>query len=247
MNIERVQHQGKRYYKVENEGIFPSVTSVLKNTKDQSGLDRWRKRVGAENAEKIGSDAAGRGTMMHKMLELYLKNLHIKDEEERLDLVTELVKTDEEVVGLDADLKQLGAQLFYQIYNSENYLQSIKEVYLQEVFLWMNKYPYSFAGTVDNASYLIDNKFKIIDFKTALKPKEEKWITDYKLQTSAYAIAIWDRYGIKPDGAEIWISCESGGVQKFILDFNDIKKYFKMFKSRLEFFYMMYPPLKIYK
>lgn len=241
IDIERVQHQGKRYYKVKGQGIYPSVTSVLKNTKDQSGLDKWRKRVGFEEAEKIGNNAAGRGTVMHKMLELYLKNLHIKDEEERLDLVAKLVKIDDEIIGLEPELKQIGNQLFYQIYNSENYLQSIKEVYLQEAFLWMNKYPYSFAGTVDNASYLVDGKFKIIDFKSSSKPKQEKYIVDYKLQTSAYAVAIWDKYGIKPDGAEIWISSEAGTIQKFELSYNDIRKYFKMFKERLEFFYQLYP------
>jgi hypothetical protein len=246
MEIERIQHQGKRYYKVEGQGVYPSVTSVLKNTKDQSGLDRWRKRVGYEEAERIGINAAGRGTFMHKMLELYLKNLHIINEEERLDLVTELIKTDDEIMGIDPELKQIGNQLFYQIYNSENYLQSIKEVYLQEVFLW-TKIGGGYAGTVDCASYLIDNKFKIIDFKSSLKPKQEKYIVDYKIQTSAYAVAIWDKYGIKPDGAEIWISCESGIVQKFVLTFDDIKKYFAKFKDRLKFFYQMYPPLKIYK
>jgi hypothetical protein len=247
MNIERVQHDGKRYYKVEGEGIFPSVTSVLKHTKDQSGLDNWRRRVGYDVAEKIGNDAAGRGTMMHKMLELYLNHLNIEDDEERLDYITGLAKNDSEIIDLDPELKKIGTQLFYQIYNSEGYLQNIKKVFLQEVFLWMNKGLIQFAGTVDNASYFINDKFKIVDFKTSLKPKQEKYITDYKIQTSAYAVAIWNKYGIKPDGAEIWISCEVGCVQKFILDFNDIKKYFKMFKSRLEFFYTMYPPLKIYK
>ncbi len=247
MNIERIQHLGKRYYKVEGHGAFPSVTSILKNTKDQSGLDKWRKRVGYETAEKISKDAAGRGTMMHKILEIYLNHLHIEDENERLKITFDLTKKDEEIIPLEEHNKKQGMKLFYQIYNSADYLESIKEVKFQEVFLWMNKYPYCYAGTVDNASYLIDDTFVIIDFKTSLKPKQEKWITDYKIQTSAYAIAIWERYGIKPNGAEIWIASETGSVQKFILTFNDIRKYFLKFKERLEFFYKIHPPLKLEK
>ena len=123
-------------------------------------------------------------------------------------------------------------------------MDNIKRVFLQEQFLWINKGIYSYAGTLDNSSYFTNGSFKVVDFKTALKPKQEKWITDYKIQVSAYSIAIWDRYKIKPDGAEIWISCETGDVQKFILDFNDIQFYFKEFKERLKLFYQMFPPLK---
>jgi len=245
MNIERIQHNGKRYYKVEGQGAFPSVTTVLKNTKDQSGLDRWRDKIGHEAAEKITKDAGGRGTMMHKLLEVYLNHLHIKDEDERLEITFDLTKQDEEIVPLEEHMKKQGMKLFYQVYNSPDYLESIEEVLFQEEFLW-TKIGGGYAGTVDNASYLIDGLFVVIDFKTSLKWKAEKWIDDYKMQTAAYAIAIWDKHGIKPDGAEIWIANELGGVQKFILTFNDLKKYYKMFLARLKTFYQMFPPLEIY-
>lgn len=245
MNIQRLQYENRRYYKVENEGIFPSVTTILRYTKDQTGLDNWKKKIGEEAAEKIEKDAANRGTVMHKLLELYFRNLHIESKEERLNFIIDLVKNDSEIVHIKPELKKIGTQLFYQIFNSEGYLENIKKVFLQESFLYMNKDKIQFAGTVDNASYFIDDKFKIIDFKTALKPKQEKYITDYKMQISAYAIAIWDRYDIKPDGAEIWIANELGSVQKFVLTFGDIREYFIEFKKRLKLFNELYPLINI--
>lgn len=181
---------------------------------------------------------------MHKILEVYLNHLHITDNSERIRIAIQSIETDEETAHIDRRLKDIGIKLFYQIYNSTGYLETIKKVYLQEVFLWTKNIG-GYAGTCDNASYLIDNKFKIIDFKSSKKPKIDKWIEDYKLQTSAYCIAIWERYGIKPDGAEIWISADSGEVQKFELDFNDIRKYFKMFKNRLKEFNDLYPIIKV--
>ena len=46
-----------RFYQVKDDGNLvadlPSVTTVLGNTKDQSGLDKWRKRVGEAEANRI--------------------------------------------------------------------------------------------------------------------------------------------------------------------------------------------------
>ena len=95
-----------------------------------------------------------------------------------------------------------------------------------------------YAGTVDNFSLLKDGKRKVIDFKTAKKPKTDDYILDYKLQVSAYSIAIWQRYGINPDGGEIWIANElTNEPQCFILNFEEIKFFFSLFKNRLERFY----------
>ena len=42
-----------RLYLTPDGESLPSVTTVLSKTKDKSGLDRWRKRVGEKTAEKI--------------------------------------------------------------------------------------------------------------------------------------------------------------------------------------------------
>jgi hypothetical protein len=55
---------------------FPSVTTILDATKSEESkqaLQNWRKRVGAVQAQAITTEAAGRGTRMHKWLEDYIK------------------------------------------------------------------------------------------------------------------------------------------------------------------------------
>lgn len=248
--IKRVEINEKRHYEVKDEdgtviGAFPSVTSVLGATKDQAGLDRWRDRVGHDVAEQIGKDAVERGTVMHRLCELYC-NLDEKiPSSERLQMMLEACRDDEEVNQYDARAIVVGSQLFYNFYQTD-FFSRIKKGIFQEKFLW-NQIIYtrkdgttvdlSYAGTVDNLSLMDDDIIKVIDFKTAKKAKLEKWIESYKKQTAAYAYAINERYGIMPKGGEIWISNEIDRFpQCFTLNEHDIKHYFKEFmKDRVKF------------
>ena len=64
---------GLRHYAIDgSEEKLPSVTTVLSKTKskeDSESIQRWIKRVGEKEADKIKSEAAARGTAMHKYLE----------------------------------------------------------------------------------------------------------------------------------------------------------------------------------
>ena len=88
-NIKRVNLLGKRFYEVEGIGTFPSVTTVLSSTADKSGLDRWRKRVGEDEAKRIGTEATNRGTVMHRLLELYLAEDLTADKKDLLKIIIE--------------------------------------------------------------------------------------------------------------------------------------------------------------
>jgi genome maintenance exonuclease 1 len=236
-NIKRVNLLGKRFYDVEGCGVFPSVTTVLSSTGDKSGLERWRKRVGEDEAKRIGEEATSRGTVMHKHLELYLGEDLTKDKTELLALSSEKAKTDEEINQFNDKAKDLGEDLFMKFYNHDDFFPRVQETIFQERFLWFNQGEFGYAGTVDNFSLLKCGNRKVIDFKTAKKPKDEDWIMDYKLQVSAYAIAIWQRTGIKPDGGEIWIANElTPDPQRFVLDFDEIRFFFSLFKDRLKRF-----------
>lgn len=237
-NIERVTLLGKRFYQVEGAGTFPSVTTVLSSTGDKTGLDRWRKRVGEEEAKRIGTEATNRGTVMHRLLELYLAEDLTRDKKDLIKIIIEKSKTDSEIINFDDRAKRVGWELFTKFYKADDFFPSIQETIFQERFLWFNQGDLGYAGTVDNFSLLTDGSKKIIDFKTAKKPKQEDYIMDYKLQVSAYSVAIWQRYGIKPDGGEIWIANElDDNPQKFILSFDDIKFFFGLFKERLKRFH----------
>lgn len=242
-SISRVEINGKRYYKVIEKGIevgtFPSVTSILGSTKDKSGLDNWRNKIGDEAADKIGKDSTDRGTVMHRLCELYLNiPIGIKSED-KLQEVLEIARHDEEIRKFDNRAIIVGGQLFYNFYNTGMF-EKITKVVSQEQFLW-SKAAGGYAGTVDNFSLLDDGSYKVIDFKTAKKAKNEEWIEGYKLQVSAYCIAIWERLGIKPDGAEIWISNEKDRFpQCFQLSLNDIRNNFKVFTERAKLFHELH-------
>ena len=64
---------GSRVYETPSGRAYPSVTTVTGLHNKQAILD-WRKRVGAEEANRISTTAAKRGTRIHTLCESYLNN-----------------------------------------------------------------------------------------------------------------------------------------------------------------------------
>ncbi len=75
--ISRDTVEGKRLYTLPDGTKVPSVTTILDKTKPEEkrqALANWRKSVGEKRAQEITTEAAGRGTRMHKFLEDYVRN-----------------------------------------------------------------------------------------------------------------------------------------------------------------------------
>jgi CRISPR/Cas system-associated exonuclease Cas4 (RecB family) len=242
--IERKQVNGQRFYEVKEGlkvlGLFPSITTVLSATSDKSGLLEWRKKVGEEEADRISYLSMNRGTVMHRLIELYKATKG--SPEERLEALKELAKEDNEVNQFQHEESgQLwlddGWIMFMKFwYNHSQFFDRVKKVLAAEQFLWSVKGG-GYAGTVDNVSEMVDGSILIVDYKNSRKPKREDWIEDYYIQASAYYIAYWERTGIKPNGVEIWIANEKQHIpQIFKLTEKDVKYYFKEFTKRLETF-----------
>jgi genome maintenance exonuclease 1 len=56
--------------------VYPSVTTILaatKSEKDRQALQQWRKRLGYQQAQKISTNAARRGTSIHSAIKDYLR------------------------------------------------------------------------------------------------------------------------------------------------------------------------------
>jgi len=67
--ISRESVEGRRLYATPDGSKVPSVTTILDKTKPiekVQALQAWKKRVGEEKAQAIVTEAAGRGTRMHK-------------------------------------------------------------------------------------------------------------------------------------------------------------------------------------
>lgn len=243
--IKRVQENGLRFYQVtegsEIVAKLPSVTTILGETKDKSGLEKWRKRVGEKEADRISNLSMSRGTIMHRLIELY-KTKTEGEAQDRLVELKEIAKTDDEVNEFSEDENgelylEEAWKFFYKFwFNSADYFDRIKEVVEAETFLWTTKAG-GWAGTVDNVSQLVDDKVMIIDYKNSRKPKREDWVQDYYMQAAAYFIAYWDMSGKKADGAEIWIANEVDNLpQTFSLTQADLEFYAKEFIKRRKMF-----------
>lgn len=215
-----------RYYVVDEDKqiMYPSVTTILGEMMDKSGLLEWQKRVGVEEAEKITRKAANRGTFMHAVLENYVDNLFVDPLDNPLQ---EAFKKAVAENDFTEDEFAIGKNLFFNFYQSD-FFKGIDEVLFQEEPLWSSRGG-GYAGRMDLAIKHIEGKRKIVDYKTSKKPKREDWIEGYKMQVSAYAVALYDRHNIVIDECEIWISCETGELQTFRLSQTDMKYWFGRF------------------
>ena len=165
----RQEEHGSRTYNVGEKKI-PSVTTILSATQSEekkASLDRWRERVGYQEAQRITTQAATRGTEMHYVLENYIDG--------------------KGYLNLSAD----GAQARLMAHEIVQNLEKLKIVWGNEVSL---AYEDLWAGATDVVG-LYDDQPTIIDFKQSNKPKREEYVEDYYYQIAAYSLAHKKQYG----------------------------------------------------
>jgi ATP-dependent exoDNAse (exonuclease V) beta subunit len=186
-SMTRVSENGKRFYETPEGQRYPSVTTVTGLlTRDHIKL--WRERVGAEEANKISTVAARRGTKMHSLFEQYLRQ-----EEE---LVFENI---------------LDEAMFNAV---QPVLDNITPIAL-EAGMWSDSL--QMAGQVDCVG-VWDNELCIIDFKTSAKYKEEYMADPWFHQMTAYAIMVEELTGEVIDSIVAVVAVDGGGVQVFEAD-----------------------------
>jgi genome maintenance exonuclease 1 len=171
--LNRESVEGKRLYATPDGGKLPSVTTILDKTKPPekvAALQAWRRAVGEKKATEIVTEAASRGTRMHKYLEDYIVQGTLNDP------------------GSNPYSVQSHKMAKCVI---DQGLINVNEVWGVEVPLY---YPGLYAGTTDGCGLHL-NEEAIIDYKQTNKPKKEEWITGYKLQLTAYALAHNKVYG----------------------------------------------------
>lgn len=177
---------GKRHY-VTPDGKYPSITSVL-GSFPKPELMEWKKRVGAEEANRVCRVAASRGTKTHLLCEKYLNNEEI-------------------------DKKSFMPDALQSFYSMKPLLNNINNIHKLEVPLYSSRL--KVAGRCDGVAEYKGN-LSIIDFKTSSKEKNEEWITDYFLQATFYGLCYLELTGIPIKEIVILISVDDGQPQEFI-------------------------------
>ena len=177
-----------RVYKTP-EGIdYPSITTVLAILR-RAGIAAWRKRVGAEVANKISAQASRRGTAVHEIIERYLNN----DEDYKQDVTPDIIQSFNDVKPI-----------------LDN---SIGTIYSQEAPLYSNHL--GLAGRVDCVAEF-NGVLSIIDFKTSRKRKTPSMIKQYFMQEAGYAIMWEERTGMPITQLVTIIAVDDHPTQIFI-------------------------------
>jgi genome maintenance exonuclease 1 len=209
--------EGRRYATPDGEKL-PSVTTILDATKSEESkkaLNEWRKRVGTQKAQAITTEAAGRGTRMHKWLEDYVKT------------------------GV---LGEPGSNP-YSIQSNSMARSIIMQGMVNCTEYWGTEVPLYFpkvyAGTTDLCG-VHDGSEAIMDHKQTNKPKKREWIDDYFVQLAAYANAHNEVHGTSIRKGVIFMCDPNSVYQEFIIEGAEFDKYTDMWFRRVEQFYMKF-------
>ena len=213
----RASIKGLRHYSLTGDihgQRLPSVTTVLGQTQSkdkESSLQRWRDKVGVEEARRITQEAAARGTAMHLYLEKYCLG------EGYLDLT---------------DVGNVAKHMAEKIVD-RGIDNRLTEIYGNEATLY---YPGLYAGSVDLVGQH-DGTMAIIDFKQTNKPKQREWIGDYFLQMAAYGMAHDAVYGTTIEKGVILMCSKDLYYQEFTIEGEEYRQAKHDFLRRLDQFY----------
>jgi len=196
-----------RKYAAPNGVRYPSVTTVL-SILNEEFIQRWRARVGEEEANKVSHRASTRGTAVHDCIEKYLDN----NEDYAKEYLPNIID------NFNAIKPVLD--------------ERICTIYLQEAALYSEHL--GLAGRVDCVGEF-DGVLSIIDFKTSKKIKKKEWITNYFIQEAAYAIMWEERTGtpivnlvtiitVDNEAPQVFVEHRDNWVPKLLETINEYKR-----------------------
>jgi len=188
--LKRKNTENGRRYLTPSGALYPSVTTILSH-KSKPYIDAWKKRIGYEAANKISTQAANRGTTIHKLVEHHLNN---EEQKEQDGLLT-----------LDFSNKEM-------YLNMKDLLSDIDNIRALEATLYSDHL--RLGGQADCiAEY--KGRLSVIDFKTSNKKKTRSQCYSYFMQCSAYAIMFEERTGIPVDQSVILMTQQDDGPAVF--------------------------------
>lgn len=198
---------GQRHYVLpDGETKLKSVTTIISEQSDKTALYEWRKKVGEEEANRISTQAARRGTSIHKIAERYVLNEEniYKDE---MPINIETFKSIQNILDDHVD-NILGVEL-------PLYSKALK-----------------CAGRTDLVAEY-DGVLSIIDFKTSRKLKKLEWIENYLLQSTVYSMMFEWTYKIAVPQFVIIIAVDDEKTpQTFVMERSKyVDKVLEVFRS----------------
>ena len=178
--LKRINEDGKRLYVTESGEKYPSVTSAL-GALSRKKIWEWRKRVGAETANKISTQASRAGTAVHQIAEDYILN------------------------QMKEDVNPIALNTFRTIQPMLD--QNVDEIYGVELQMYSDEL--KTAGTADLICRYA-GKNTVLDFKTSKRWKSKDEIKSYFMQGAAYATMVKEHYDMDIERIVILMAVNAG-------------------------------------
>jgi hypothetical protein len=226
--LERDDSGPHRVYRDAQGNVYTSVTHILKETSDKTGLERWVARLGEAEATSQRNVAATRGNMAHNQAEYLLKTAQqlarntankrnaIHWDEHGLARIPapitqwalKKVRPNVPPVGFSAKGYARGL--------SDWITENVTEIFASEFSI---HHPAGFAGTADALLGLKNNAIVVADWKTSVGRKTSTGEDglerlppghSYIDQCGAYSLGLKHLTGLQPTGAAIVLARRCG-------------------------------------
>jgi len=216
-----------RVYRDINNNIYHSVTHILKETSDKTGLERWEARLGPIEATQQRNIAATRGNMAHSQAE-YLLKTSMQLARSTANKRNAIHWDDQGLARIPAPITQWALKRVrpnvprvgwsasgYARGLSDWITENVTEIFASEFSI---HHPAGFAGTCDALIGLKNNSLVLADWKTSVGRKTaihdgQERLPDghsYIDQCGAYSLGLTYLTGLKPTGAAIVLARRCG-------------------------------------
>ena len=223
-----------RVYRDSKGEVFHSVTHILKETSDKTGLERWEARLGPVEATQQRNVAATRGNMAHSQAEYLLKTSQqlarntankrnaIRWDDQGLARIPVPI-TQWALKRVRPNVPRVGwSAAGYARGLSDWIAENVTEVFASEFSI---HHPAGFAGTCDalvglgNRKGSPDGTLGLADWKTSVGRKTKTGDDElerlrpghsYIDQCGAYSLGLKHLTGLKPTGAAIVLARRCG-------------------------------------
>jgi hypothetical protein len=241
-----------RVYRDTKGTVYHSVTHILKETSDKTGLERWEARLGPTEATQQRNVAATRGNMAHSQAEYLLKTSQS---------LARSTANKRNSIHWDANglaripapitqwaLKKVRPNVPRVGWSASGYARSLSDWITEnvtEIFAseFSIHHPAGFAGTCDALVGLKNNELVLADWKTSVSRKtklDDEGLErlppghSYIDQCGAYSLGLKHLTGLQPTGAAIILARRCGTPNVHSMSLRDLKEAEESFMARVE-------------
>ena len=236
-----------RVYRDPKGTIYHSVTHILKETSDKTGLERWAARLGPEEATQQRNVAAHRGNLAHSQAEYLLKTSQrlarntankrnaIKWDTQGLARIPSPI-TQWALTKVHPTVPKVGWSASGYARGLSGWIsQNVTEIFASEFSI---QHPAGFAGTADALLTVKQHSgIQVCDWKTSVNRKKMDSAHSYVHQCGAYSLGLEHMTGLKATGAIIVLARRCGPPQIHSLDADDLRRAEIAFMDRVKAYF----------